>query len=115
EIRERVVKEVRTIKMGDVSDFQNFMGAVIDAGSFTTQKQAIEEAKATDRVNVLVGGGYDDSEGYFVEPTVLETSDPNFRTMHEELFGPVVTTDAYRERKYGETLELIDQGAPYGL
>src|SRR5207244_3748902 len=63
----------------------------------------------------LVGGGYDDSEGYFVEPTVLETTDPNFRTMREELFGPVVTTYVYPEGKYGETLELIDRGAPYGL
>jgi 1-pyrroline-5-carboxylate dehydrogenase len=115
EIRERLVEEVGTIKMGDVSDFQNFMGAVIDAGSFTTQKEAIEEAKAADHVAVLVGGGYDDSHGYFVEPTVLETSDPNFRTMREELFGPVVTTYVYPEGKYGETLELIDRGAPYGL
>jgi len=115
EIRERVVEEVRSIKMGDVSDFQNFMGAVIDAGSFKTQKDAIDEAKAAEKVDVLVGGGYDDSEGYFVEPTVLETTDPNFRTMHDELFGPVVTTYVYPEGKYSETLELIDQGAPYGL
>ncbi len=115
EIRERVVEEVRTIRMGDVSDFQNFMGAVIDAGSFETQKEAIEEAKASANVNVLVGGGYDDSEGYFVEPTVLETKDPDFRTMREELFGPVVTTYVYPESRYGETLELVDRGAPYGL
>ncbi len=115
EIRERVVEEVRSIKMGDVSDFQNFMGAVIDAGSFKTQRDAIEEAKAAEKVEVLVGGGYDDSEGYFVEPTVLETTDPNFRTMREELFGPVVTTYVYPEGKYGETLDLIDKGAPYGL
>ncbi|HEY6068124.1 MAG TPA: L-glutamate gamma-semialdehyde dehydrogenase [Gaiellaceae bacterium] len=115
EIRERVVEEVRTIRMGDVSDFRNFMGAVIDAGSFATQKEAIEEAKASANVNVLVGGGYDDSEGYFVEPTVLETKDPDFRTMREELFGPVVTTYVYPESRYGETLELVDRGAPYGL
>src|SRR5436190_12664318 len=115
EIRERVVAEVKTIKMGDVADFQNFMGAVIDAGSFKTQKQAIEEAKAADKVSILVGGGYDDSEGYFVEPTVLETTDPNFRTMREELFGPVVTAYVYPEGKYGEALEMIDKGAPYGL
>jgi 1-pyrroline-5-carboxylate dehydrogenase len=115
EIRERLVEEVRTIRMGDVSDFQNFMGAVIDAGSFRTQRDAIEEAKASAKVNVLVGGGYDDSEGYFVEPTVLETEDPNFRTMREELFGPVVTTYVYPDSQYGETLELIDRGAPYGL
>jgi 1-pyrroline-5-carboxylate dehydrogenase len=115
EIRERVVEEVRTIRMGDVSDFQNFMGAVIDAGSFATQKEAIEEAKSSANVNVLVGGGYDDSEGYFVEPTVLETKDPDFRTMREELFGPVVTTYVYPESRYAETLELVDRGAPYGL
>src|SRR2546430_2295207 len=115
EIRERLVEEVGTIKMGDVTDFQNFMGAVIDAGSFRTQKQAIDEAKAADKVQVLVGGGYDDSEGYFVEPTVLETTDPNFRTMKEELFGPVVTTYVYPEEKYCEPLALIDISAPYAL
>jgi 1-pyrroline-5-carboxylate dehydrogenase len=115
EIEERLVEEVRSIKVGDPADFQNFMGAVIDAGSFRTQKEAIEEAKATDNVKVLVGGGYDDSEGYFVEPTVLVTQDPDFRTMKEELFGPVVTTFVYPESKYGETLELVDKGAPYGL
>jgi 1-pyrroline-5-carboxylate dehydrogenase len=115
EIRERVVEQVRSIKMGDVADFRNFMGAVIDAGSFATQKEAIEEAKAAEKVNVLVGGGYDDSTGFFVEPTVLETEDPGFRTMREELFGPVVTTYVYPEAKYGETLDLVDRGAPYGL
>src|SRR6266511_2757184 len=115
EIRERLVEQVRTIKMGDPADFENFMGAVIDAGSFRTQKEAIEEAKAAAKVNVLVGGGYDDSEGFFVEPTVIETDDPNFRTMKDELFGPVVTTYVYPAAKYGETLELVDQGAPYGL
>src|ERR687885_555178 len=115
EIKERLVEDVATIKVGDVADFQNFMGAVIDAGSFRTQKEAIEEAKADAKVKVLVGGGYDDSDGFFVEPTVLETTDPNFRTMKEELFGPVVTAYVYPEAKYGETLELIDKGAPYGL
>jgi 1-pyrroline-5-carboxylate dehydrogenase len=115
EIKERLVEEVRSIRMGDVADFSNFMGAVIDAGSFKTQKDAIEEAKSSAKANVLVGGGYDDSEGYFVEPTVIETDDPDFRTMREELFGPVVTTFVYPEAKYGETLELIDKGAPYGL
>jgi 1-pyrroline-5-carboxylate dehydrogenase len=115
EIKERLVEQIRTIKMGDISDFENFMGAVIDANSFKTQKEAIEEAKSAAKVNVLVGGGYDDSEGYFVEPTVLETEDPNFRTMKEELFGPVTTAFVYPEAKYGDTLELIDNGAPYGL
>jgi len=115
EIRDRVVEDVATIRVGDVADFGNFMGAVIDAGSFRTQKEAIDEAKAADKVKVLVGGGYDDSDGWFVEPTVLETSDPDFRTMKEELFGPVVTAYVYPEGKYDETLELVDKGAPYGL
>jgi len=115
EIRERLVAQVGELRMGDVSDFGNFMGAVIDSGSFRTQKEAIEEAKKAAKTEVLVGGGYDDSDGYFVEPTVIETSDPDFRTMKEELFGPVVTAYVYPEGKYSETLELVDKGAPYGL
>jgi len=116
ELRERLVEQVRGLTMGDVNDFSNFMGAVIDKSSFTTQKEAIEEAKASDgKASVLVGGGYDDSDGWFVQPTVIETSDPDFRTMKEELFGPVVTAFVYDEKRYGDTLDLIDAGAPYGL
>ncbi|HYY04335.1 MAG TPA: L-glutamate gamma-semialdehyde dehydrogenase [Gaiellaceae bacterium] len=115
EIKERLVDEVRSIRMGDVADFGNFMGAVIDASAFRTQKEAIEEAKQSANTKVLVGGGYDDTDGFFVEPTVIETEDPDFLTMKEELFGPVVTTFVYPDSKYGETLELVDKGAPYGL
>jgi 1-pyrroline-5-carboxylate dehydrogenase len=116
ELRERLADEVKTLKIGDVTDFSNFMGAVIDAGSFKTQKAAIDEANAANgKASVLVGGGYDDSEGWFVEPTVIETSDPDFRTMKEELFGPVVTAYVYDEKRYEDTLDLIDSGAPYGL
>ena len=116
ELRERLVEEVRTLRMGDVGDFSNFMGAVIDKNSFATQKAAIDEAGASNgKASVLVGGGYDDSEGWFVEPTVIETSDPDFRTMREELFGPVVTAFVYDEKRYEDTLDLIDGGAPYGL
>ena len=115
-LKERLVEEVKSLKVGDVSDFQNFMGAVIDGNSFKTQKAAIDEANAADgKASVLVGGGYDDSEGYFVEPTVIETTDPGFRTMKEELFGPVVTAFVYPEKQYEQTLDLIDSGAPYGL
>jgi 1-pyrroline-5-carboxylate dehydrogenase len=113
ELRERLVEEVRGIKMGDVSDFSNFMGAVIDDKALAKHREAIEEAKTS--AKVLVGGGIDDSEGYFVEPTVIETDDPNFRLMREELFGPIVTTYVYPEGKYEETLELVDKTAPYGL
>jgi 1-pyrroline-5-carboxylate dehydrogenase len=116
DLRERLVEEVRGLKVGDVADFRNFMGAVIDGGSFKTQKAAIDEAKAGDgKASVLVGGNYDDSEGWFVEPTVIETSDPEFRTMREELFGPVVTAFVYDEKRYEDALDLIDSGAPYGL
>jgi 1-pyrroline-5-carboxylate dehydrogenase len=114
-LRERLQEEISTIKMGDVSDFGNFMGAVIDGSSFRTQAEAIEEAKAHAETSIVVGGGYDDSQGYFVEPTVIETRDPSFRTMREELFGPVVTTFVYDESKWGETLDLVDNTAPYGL
>jgi 1-pyrroline-5-carboxylate dehydrogenase len=115
ELRERLVEQVGGLRMGDVSDFSNFMGAVIDASSFKTQKEAIEEAKSDAKSKVLVGGGVDDSEGYFVEPTVIETADPNFRLLRDELFGPVVTAYVYPEAKWTDTLELIDRTAPYGL
>jgi 1-pyrroline-5-carboxylate dehydrogenase len=114
-IREQLVEQVGEIKHGDVSDFSNFMGAVIDANSFATQKEAIEEAKAHAKSEVVVGGGYDDSKGYFVEPTVIRTEDPDFRLLRDELFGPVVTTFVYPDGSWEETLELIDSTAPYAL
>ena len=101
--------------MGDVGDFSNFMGAVIDKGAFATQKEAIDEARSTKGAEIVAGGGYDDSEGYFVEPTVIATDDPQFRTMREELFGPVVTAFVYDEKRWAETLELVDETAPYAL
>ncbi len=114
DLRERLVEEVSTIKMGDVSDFSNFMGAVIDSSSFARQKEAIEHARAND-AEVLVGGGTDDSEGYFVEPTVIQTKDPKDRLMSEEFFGPIVTTYVYPENEWEQTLELVDGTAAYGL
>ena len=114
-IQEKLVSEVGELKYGDVSDFSNFMGAVIDASSFATQKEAIEEAKADAKSEIVVGGGYDDSEGYFVQPTVIRTEDPDFRLLRDELFGPVVTTFVYPDGSWEETLELIDRTAPYAL
>jgi 1-pyrroline-5-carboxylate dehydrogenase len=115
ELKERLVEQVGELKVGDVSDFSNFMGAVIDASSFKTQRDAIAEAQKHAKTKVLVGGGVDDSEGFFVEPTVIETEDPNFRLLRDELFGPVVTAYVYPESKWEDTLELIDTTAPYGL
>jgi 1-pyrroline-5-carboxylate dehydrogenase len=91
------------------------MGAVIDGASFKTQADAIEEAKAHAETEIVVGGGYDDSKGFFVEPTVIETRDPDFRLLRDEIFGPVVTTYVYDEAKWDDTLELIDRTAAYAL
>jgi len=115
ELRERLADQVSQIKMGDVADFENFMGAVIDAKSFETQREAIDEARSHDETEVLVGGGVSDEEGFFVEPTVIETRDPDFRLLRDELFGPVVTAYVYPEGKWSDTLELVDRTAPYGL
>jgi 1-pyrroline-5-carboxylate dehydrogenase len=115
ELRERLADEIKELKVGDVSDFSNFMGAVIDSKALATQREAIEEAKSAAKAKVLVGGGIEDEEGFFVEPTVIETEDPNFRTMQDELFGPVVTAYVYPEKQWEDTLELVDRTAPYGL
>ena len=116
QVRDQVAEEIGEMKMGDVADLSNFVGAVIDANSFATQKEAIEEAKAADgKASIVAGGGYDDSEGWFVQPTVIETSDPDFRTMKEELFGPVVTAFVYDDSRYDDTLDLVDKGTTYGL
>jgi 1-pyrroline-5-carboxylate dehydrogenase len=116
QVREQLAEEIGEMKMGDVADFSNFLGAVIDASSFATQKEAIEEAKASDgKASIVAGGDYDDSDGWFVQPTVIETSHPDFRTMKEELFGPVVTAFVYDDSRYEDTLDLVDQGTSYGL
>jgi 1-pyrroline-5-carboxylate dehydrogenase len=115
ELRERLADQVAQIKMGDVADFENFMGAVIDEKSLQTQKEAIDEARSHQETEVLVGGGVRDDEGFFVEPTVIETRDPDFRLLRDELFGPVVTAYVYPEGKWSDTLDLVDRTAPYGL
>ncbi|HEU0336966.1 MAG TPA: L-glutamate gamma-semialdehyde dehydrogenase, partial [Gaiellaceae bacterium] len=114
ELRERLHADVQTIPMGDVADFANFMGAVIDGSSFRTQQEAIEEAEAAG-AEIVAGGEVDDSEGWFVRPTVVKTDDPGFRLLREELFGPVLTTYVYDEKRWADTLELVDETAAYGL
>ena len=115
QVRDALVEQVGGIRMGDVADFSNFMGAVIDASSFRTQKAAIDEAKSASDAEILVGGEYDDAEGYFVRPTIIVTSNPAYRTLRDELFGPVMTLHVYDESKWVETLDIVDQTSPYAL
>ena len=114
-LRERLVEEVSQIRVGDVADFTNFMGAVIDEPAFRRQADAIAEAQAHPETEIVVGGGHDDTRGWFVDPTVVETRDPSFRLLRDELFGPVLTVYVYDERRWSETLELVDRTAVYAL
>jgi 1-pyrroline-5-carboxylate dehydrogenase len=115
QLRERLADEVATIQMGDVSDFRNFMGAVIDAKAWRGHKEAIEEARQEADTEIVVGGRADDSEGFFIAPTVIETRNPTMRLMREELFGPIVTAYVYEPDAWHDTLKLVDETAPYGL
>jgi 1-pyrroline-5-carboxylate dehydrogenase len=114
DVRDTLEREVATISVGDVSDFTNFMGAVIDETSFNTQRDAIAEARA-EGAEIIVGGGTDDGEGWFVEPTVIRTDDPDFRLLRDELFGPIVTACVYDESKWSETLRTVDETSAYAL
>jgi 1-pyrroline-5-carboxylate dehydrogenase len=115
EIRDRFVAEVRTIQMGDVTDFSNFMGAVIDQGAFESITAFIDFAKGSSEAKILTGGKSDASRGYFIEPTTVLTTNPKFKLMEEEIFGPVLTVYVYPDSKFEETLSLVDQTSPYAL
>jgi 1-pyrroline-5-carboxylate dehydrogenase len=114
-VRDALADQVAGIRMGDVADFSNFMGAVIDGASFRTQKAAIDEAKAAGDAEILVGGDCDDSEGWFVRPTIIVSTNPAYRTLCDELFGPVLTVHVYDEGKWLDTLDLVDRTSPYAL
>ena len=115
EFKEKYTAEVAKIKMGDPEDFTNFMCAVIDKGAFKSITEYIDYAKNASDAEVLTGGNYDDSKGWFIEPTTVVTTDPRFKTMEEEIFGPVLTIYVYDDEKYEETLELCDTTSPYAL
>ena len=114
-LKKRLSDEIPSIAMGDVSDFNNFMGAVIDERAFAKHSDALQEAKSSNDVEFVAGGETDDSRGYFVSPTVVETRDPHAKLLREELFGPIVTAFVYPEKDYEQTLELVDETSPYGL
>jgi 1-pyrroline-5-carboxylate dehydrogenase len=114
EVKQLLVEGVKSFKMGPVDDFSNFVNAVIDEKSFDSIASYIDQAKA-DGQSILVGGNYDKSKGFFVEPTVIVVDDPKYRTMCEEIFGPVLTMYVYEESAWSETLKLVDETSPYAL
>ena len=113
EIRDRLVAMMADIRVGDVRDFSNFMGAVIDRKSFDKIGGYLDDARAN--AKILAGGTADASEGFFVQPTLVETADPMYRLMQEEIFGPVLTVYPYDDRTWSETLALVDRTSPYAL
>jgi 1-pyrroline-5-carboxylate dehydrogenase len=113
--RDRVVDETKRLRMGDVTDFRNFMGAVIDERAFKRLAGWIDRINEDVKCSVLVGGGYDDREGYFIQPTVVDVSDPRHKLLQEELFGPVLGVYVYDDDRIDEVLELIDTTSPYAL
>ncbi|MGH7530898.1 MAG: L-glutamate gamma-semialdehyde dehydrogenase [Gemmatimonadales bacterium] len=114
-LRDRVLDMLGPVRMGDPADFSNFLGAVIDRKAFDKISGYLEAAKRDPTVTVLFGGDCDDSDGYFVQPTLLEVRDPAYRTMCEEIFGPVLSLYVYPERQWTETLALVDRTSPYAL
>ncbi len=114
-VKERLLADVASIPMGDPSDFGNFMGAVIDRGAFRSISGFLEHARQSDDCEILAGGGADDSEGYFIQPTVIQAHDPMYRSMREEIFGPVLSLYVYPDDQFSETLKLCDATSPYGL
>ena len=110
-----LIAETASLSIGDVRDFSNFVNAVIDQKAFDKIKQYIEEAEASDDAEVIVGGGCDDSEGWFIEPTIIVAKKPDYVTMCDEIFGPVMTIYVYDDAKWEETLKLVDETSPYAL
>ncbi|MBT3216289.1 MAG: L-glutamate gamma-semialdehyde dehydrogenase [Candidatus Marinimicrobia bacterium] len=114
-INEKFISEVQSIQMGDVQNFSNFMNAVIDKAAFESIMEFISYAKHHEDAEILIGGNGDDSTGYFIDPTVILTTDPHFKTMEEEIFGPVLTVYLYDPADWDSTLKLVDSTSPYAL
>jgi 1-pyrroline-5-carboxylate dehydrogenase len=113
EVRERTTAMMNQIQVGDVTDFRNFMGAVIDQRAFTKISGYLDDAKRN--AKVIAGGTATGDEGYFIEPTLIETADPGYRSLCEEIFGPVVTAYVYPDNEWRETLDVVDRTSPYAL
>jgi 1-pyrroline-5-carboxylate dehydrogenase len=114
-VKERLLADLKSVKMGSPEDFTNFFNAVIDEKAFDKIATYIEDAKKNPRTEIIAGGGYDKSKGYFIEPTVILSQDPFSLTMCEEIFGPILTIYVYKDAEFEQTLELVDQTSPYAL
>lgn len=114
-VKEQLIADVATMKMGSPEDFSNFITAVIHEGSFNKLAGFIDQAKKDADAEIIIGGNYDKSKGYFIEPTVIVTTNPKYATMETELFGPVITIYVYEDAKWSETLTLVDQTSEYAL
>jgi len=114
-VKKALLGQIAEIRMGDVEDFTNFMGAVIDKGAFETIKHYVQFAKKSAEAEIIAGGVCDDKVGYFIQPTVVLTTNPKFKLMQEEIFGPVLTLFVYPDRELDAALELCDTGSPYAL
>ncbi len=115
DFKEQFTEEAQKIPVGDTADFSNYMGAVIDRPAFDKITDYINYAADADDAEIIVGGDYEDSKGYFVNPTLIKADDPHFKTMEEEIFGPVLTVYVYEDDKFEETLEICDNTSPYAL
>ncbi len=115
DLKERLIEQLKTVTMGPVQDFGNFMNAVIDKTTFDKARGYIERAAASKDAEIIFGGGCDDSTGYFIEPTVIVTTDPHYESMVEEIFAPVLTAYVYKDDEYEQALRLCDQTSVYGL
>lgn len=114
-LKDELFSQLKEIKMGDVEDFGNFMGAVIDKNAYRDIKGYIDFAREAKDAEIIFGGGCDDSVGYFIEPTMIQTTNPRFKSMEEEIFGPVFTFMVYEDEQYEETLHIADQTSEYAL
>ncbi|HLV47333.1 MAG TPA: L-glutamate gamma-semialdehyde dehydrogenase [Flavobacterium sp.] len=115
EVKNYVIEDVKSFKMGSPEDMSNFVSSVITEGSFDKLAKAIDDAKASNEAEIIVGGGYDKSKGWFIEPTVIQTTNPKYDTMERELFGPVLTVYVYEDNQWEESLKLVDQTSQYAL
>ena len=114
-LSQSLLADLKTLKMGDVEDFGNFINAVIDERAFDKIAAYIDGARADEQTEIIAGGGYDKSTGYFIEPTVIVTQDPHSTTMEEEIFGPVLTVYVYPDDQFDQALDLVDGTSPYAL